>query len=188
MLLVLSWSNYIRRHYGKLGIFYSNCTRKDMKYIYITSLFDWFVRAMAVNILMVAGRFGGVVGSNVTAILVDSYCEYAFYVPGCLFTGKIRFFRFLSTQSKKNSMNLHVPTLPIDSRFLKNCTWIIRQFLREFEIIRIYRATKISIFSFPVVAFLVFLIPYKENSLRSNKVSTSNSRASENSSYETVIL
>lgn len=45
-------------------------------------------RAMAVNILMMTGRFGGVVGSNITSALLDDYCEYAFYVPGCLLAGE----------------------------------------------------------------------------------------------------
>lgn len=50
---------------------------------------------MAVNILMMTGRFGGVVGANVTSILLYNHCEYAFYVPGCLIAGK-RIFCYLN--------------------------------------------------------------------------------------------
>lgn len=41
------------------------------------------------NILMMSGRFGGVVGSNITSVLLDSHCEYAFYLPGGLFAGEV---------------------------------------------------------------------------------------------------
>lgn len=43
---------------------------------------------MAVNVIMMFGRFGGVIGSNVTAILLENYCEYAFYLPGAVFSGE----------------------------------------------------------------------------------------------------
>lgn len=49
---------------------------------------------MAVNMTLMVGRLGGVVGSNVTAILLDNYCEYAFYLPGCMAAGE--FTPFLS--------------------------------------------------------------------------------------------
>lgn len=49
--------------------------------------------AMAMNILMLFGRFGGVVGSNIMSILLYDHCEYAFYLPGGLVAG--RFIRTL---------------------------------------------------------------------------------------------
>lgn len=43
---------------------------------------------MAVNMALMAGRLGGVVGSNITAILLDNYCEFAFYLPACMSAGE----------------------------------------------------------------------------------------------------
>lgn len=43
---------------------------------------------MAVNMTLMAGRLGGIVGSNITAILLDDYCEYAFYLPGSMAAGE----------------------------------------------------------------------------------------------------
>lgn len=51
-------------------------------------LFPTALRAMAVCISLMFGRLGGVVGSNITALLLDSHCELAFYVPAASLIGK----------------------------------------------------------------------------------------------------
>lgn len=51
-------------------------------------LFPTSLRAMAVCISLMFGRLGGVVGANVTALLLYSHCEYAFFVPAVSLMGE----------------------------------------------------------------------------------------------------
>lgn len=46
-------------------------------------------RAMALCISLMFGRLGGIVGSNLVALLLDSHCEMAFYLAGTSLLGKL---------------------------------------------------------------------------------------------------
>lgn len=91
---------------------------------------------MAVNILMMCGRFGGVVGSNVTSMLLYDHCEYAFYLPGCLFAGE--FF------------------------VLSNARLIVRKSGEGAWFIVLTIRRECSCHFIAAAAFLVYLIPYNE--------------------------
>lgn len=47
---------------------------------------------MAICLSFMVGRFGGVAGSNVSAILFADYCASAFYVPGLALIGKLNIY------------------------------------------------------------------------------------------------
>lgn len=47
---------------------------------------------MAICLSFMVGRFGGVAGSNLSAILFADYCASAFYVPGLALIGKLTFY------------------------------------------------------------------------------------------------
>lgn len=44
---------------------------------------------MAICLSFMVGRFGGVAGSNLSAILFADYCASAFYVPGVALLGNV---------------------------------------------------------------------------------------------------
>lgn len=52
-------------------------------------IFKYFSRAMAVSIIMLFGRLGSAFGTNIIAYLLDSHCQYAFYMSGISLIGKI---------------------------------------------------------------------------------------------------
>lgn len=65
-------------------------------------LFPTALRAMAVCISLMFGRLGGVVGSNITALLLVSNCEMAFYLPAASLAG---------TTKSANDSNNEIPYL-----------------------------------------------------------------------------
>lgn len=56
-------------------------------------------RATSICVALMFGRLGSVIGSNVSAILLNSYCEGAFYLSGSTLIGKFiisnRIYQFL---------------------------------------------------------------------------------------------
>lgn len=45
-------------------------------------------RAMAMSILLLFGRLGGIAGANVTALLLENQCETVFYLFGSSIMGR----------------------------------------------------------------------------------------------------
>lgn len=48
-------------------------------------------RAMAICISLMMGRMGSVVGANIVGLLLDNYCQWAFFLSGALLIGKISY-------------------------------------------------------------------------------------------------
>lgn len=151
---MLLWSIYTRQRCGKYKFTLFNHKNITLDNLCWQIFFSSLDSAMAVSMLMVAGRFGAVVGSNVSSILLDSYCEYTFYVPGCLFGGK---FCILP-------MNSHVFSSILRSlRFNESngITFLLnsRKTYQFHSSHWIYFCNFLSL----AAAFLVYLIPYQEN-------------------------
>lgn len=153
---MLLWSIYTRQRCGKYEFTFFIHTNVALNDLCWQILFSSLDSAMAVSMLMVAGRFGAVVGSNVSSILLDSYCEYTFYVPGCLFGGK---FRILS-------MNSHVFSSILRNLLFQWVQWTFLHFRSTHEKLTNFMHPIDYIFCkllFLAAAFLVYLIPYQEN-------------------------
>lgn len=127
---------------------------------------------MAVSMLMVAGRFGAVVGSNVTSFLLDSYCEYTFYVPGALFAGELPR-RFLTSRQIPAR---RLPFFPLQPIKIDGLNWSPSKSM-DFTGAHQNRSLNCRIsLVFSAAAFLVYLIPYQENRAKLNEAA--NPRAS----------
>lgn len=55
----------------------------------VVALFPTHVRAMAVCIILMCGRFGTTLGSNIVGVFIETHCELTFAVFSCVVIGKI---------------------------------------------------------------------------------------------------
>lgn len=72
---------------------------------------------MALSISLMFARFGGVVGSNTAALLLESNCESTFYLSGSVLIGKYQFVL------KKKSLEYYVYLILNNmNNFVMNCS------------------------------------------------------------------
>lgn len=57
--------------------------------IKIQEIIKFITRGMAVCLVLMMGRLGGVIGTNTVAIFLDSHCELSFFVGSAFMFGNL---------------------------------------------------------------------------------------------------
>lgn len=91
-----------------MGIFLTVGTTIGVINTIVVELFPTQLRAMALAISLMAGRFGAVTGSNLTGPILYNICEYTFYIFAADHVGKLMNISFITIYNQYLVFNYQI--------------------------------------------------------------------------------